>query len=71
LYIKDQQGIIKSVLYGPDRRTIIQGDTTQVVFTTYGPLGIFEDQIREQLILLEEYVGLSSPDAITNQLIVI
>ncbi|MEJ2412398.1 MAG: hypothetical protein P8Y34_05295 [Anaerolineales bacterium] len=71
LYIKDQQGIISSVLYGPDRRTRIQGDTTQVVFTTYGPPGIFEDQIREQLILLEEYVGLSSPDAITNQLIVI
>jgi len=71
LYIKDQQGIISSVLYGPDGRTRIQRDTHQVVFTTYGPPGIDEGRIREQLILLEEYVGLSSPDAKRKQLIVI
>lgn len=71
LYIRDQQGIISSVIYGPDRRTRIQRDTNQVVFTTYGPRGIQQDQIREQLILLEEYVDLSSPGARRDQLIVI
>ena len=40
MMIADAQGIISSVLYGPDRRTRITPETRQVLFTVYAPPGI-------------------------------
>jgi hypothetical protein len=42
-----------------------------VIFTTYGPPGIGEERIREELIVLEEYVSLVSPDLVSKQLVVL
>lgn len=61
LYIRDQQSVISSVIYGPDHRTRIQLDTDQVVFTTYGPPGITREQIREELKVLEGYLRCFTP----------
>lgn len=61
LYIRDQEGVLSSVIYGPDHRTRIRKDTSRVVYTTYGPPGISEERIRDQLVLLEEYVRLFAP----------
>jgi DNA/RNA-binding domain of Phe-tRNA-synthetase-like protein len=71
LYIRDQQGILSSVIYGPDLRTRIHKKTDHVVFTTYGPPGISGDQIREQLIILEENVLLFAPEAVRKELIIL
>jgi len=71
LYIKDQQGILSSVIYGPDQRTQIQSDTSQAAFTTYGPPGISPAQIEEQLEILEGYVRLFAPDAKRDLLVVL
>lgn len=71
LYIKDQVGILSSVIYGPDQRTQIKGDTTQAAYTTYAPPGIDEDQVRTQLELLERYVRLLTPDAEKEILVVV
>ncbi len=40
MMIADAQGIISSIIYGPDRRTQITSDTRQVLFTVYAPAGI-------------------------------
>jgi DNA/RNA-binding domain of Phe-tRNA-synthetase-like protein len=71
LFIQDQQGILSSVIYGPDQRTQIQLSTSQAAFTTYAPPGISPEQVYEQLEMLESFVGLFSPEAERHLLIVI
>jgi DNA/RNA-binding domain of Phe-tRNA-synthetase-like protein len=71
LYIRDQQGILSSVIYGPDQRTRISEKTNRAIFTTYGPPGISEDQIREQLDILGDFASLFAPEAERKETIVI
>jgi DNA/RNA-binding domain of Phe-tRNA-synthetase-like protein len=71
LYIKDQKGILSSVIYGPDKRTQVKSGTDQVLYTTYGPPGINMNQIKEQLELLETYLGLFAPQAVREELIIL
>ncbi len=62
LYIADQDGIISSVIYGPDFRTRIHSGTTRAIFTTYGVPGISQKMIETQLLRLEDLIRLFSPD---------
>ena len=71
LYLRDQQGILSSVIYGPDQRTQILPDTVNSVFTTYGTPGISAYQIEEQLKILEEYIKLFAQKAVREQLLVL
>ncbi len=71
MYIKDQQGILSSVIYGPDQRTQIQPGTSQAAFTTYGPPGISPALIEEQLKILEGYVRIFAPDVVRDLLVVL
>lgn len=63
MYIRDQEGILSSVIYGPDQSTQIRPETDQAVFTTYGPPGISKNQIQEQLEILESFIKLFAPAA--------
>lgn len=71
MYIRDQEGILSSVIYGPDQRTQIRPDTDKAVFTTYGPPGISKDQIQEQLEILESFIQIFSPNAERSLLVVV
>ena len=71
LFIRDQQGILSSVIYGPDLRTQIRLDTSQAAFTTYGPPGISPELVKEELEILEGYVRLFAPSAVQDLLLVI
>lgn len=71
LYIRDQQGILSSVIYGPDHRTQIRPDTVNSLFTTYGPPGISASQIEAQLEILAGYIKLFAPKAVREQLVVL
>jgi DNA/RNA-binding domain of Phe-tRNA-synthetase-like protein len=59
----DAEGVVSSVIYGPDRRTRITAATRNVVFVTYAPKGIDEDAVRRHLATLETYVRIVSPTA--------
>ena len=61
LFIRDDKGVISSVIYGPDHRTRIQPGTNQAVFTTYGPIGISREQVLEELEILEDYLRIFAP----------
>ena len=37
MYIADQDGILSSIIYGPDYRTRIRDTTTEALFTVYAP----------------------------------
>jgi len=71
MFIRDQEGILSSVIYGPDQRTQINLETNQAVFTTYGPPGISKAQVQEQLEILESYIKIASPDAERSLLVVL
>lgn len=64
MVIADQNGVISSVIYGPDRRTQINPATTDVMFTVYAPSGIGETAVMQHMDDIENYVRVVSPDAI-------
>ena len=63
MIIRDQTGIISSILYGPDQRTQITPDTRNVVFTAYAPPGIGESTVTEHLQHIQENVMVFTPQA--------
>ncbi len=63
MFIRDEEGILSSIIYGPDQRTRITSETTAVLFTVYAPPGIARAQLEAHLLDLESNVRLSSPHA--------
>ena len=63
MYIADQEGIISSIIYGPDQRTQIRESTTNAIFTVYAPPGIAAADVEWHLRDIEGYVRLFAPAA--------
>ena len=74
MYIADQHpdgpwgGVLSSIIYGPDQRTRITGETTAVLFTVYAPSGIETAAVQQHLEAIQSYVRLVSPQAQTTLL---
>ena len=68
MMISDGQGVISSVLYGPDQRTRIVPATRRVLFTVYAPAGIEEQALRQHLQDIQSNVRLIAPEAETELL---
>ena len=62
MLIRDQVGIISSIIYGPDQRTQITPETRNVIFTVYAPPGIDEQTVREHLQHIQENVMVFAPE---------
>lgn len=71
MFISDTEGVMSSIIYGPDNRTPITANTTDVLFTVYGPEGISAQQITSHLEDIRDFVNLVSPDADTESLEVV
>jgi DNA/RNA-binding domain of Phe-tRNA-synthetase-like protein len=63
MFMADFKGIISSVIYGPDKRTMIRRETRNVLFAVYAPPGISEDALRRHLEELAQNVKVVSPEA--------
>lgn len=63
MFIADSEGVISSIIYGPDRRTMIRPSTTKVLFTVYGVPGIAEQSVLQHLQGIEANVRLVAPEA--------
>jgi DNA/RNA-binding domain of Phe-tRNA-synthetase-like protein len=68
MYMADKQGIISSVIYGPDRRTRIQPGTRQVLFVVYAPGGISKQRIQEHFTDIQTYIRIFAPASKTRYL---
>jgi DNA/RNA-binding domain of Phe-tRNA-synthetase-like protein len=66
MIISDHEGVISSIIYGPDQRTQIRETTRSVLFTVYAPPGIALAAVQAHLDDIERYVRLVSPDAVTD-----
>jgi len=49
MFVSDSQGVISSILYGPDQRTRIKDDTKRALFVVYAPPGIDPAAVRVHL----------------------
>jgi DNA/RNA-binding domain of Phe-tRNA-synthetase-like protein len=65
MMIADGDGVISSIIYGPDSRSRITSETRNALYTVYAPQGIGEDQVRNHMRDIEDYVSLFSSDAET------
>jgi DNA/RNA-binding domain of Phe-tRNA-synthetase-like protein len=63
MMMSDRQGVISSVLFGPDQRTPITPDTHDVFFTVYAPPEIGELPVRQHLEDLRDAVLVIAPNA--------
>lgn len=62
MYIADADGIMSSIIYGPDLRTQIGPQTTEAVFTVYAPEGVSRAMVEEHLNDIRGYVALFAPE---------
>jgi DNA/RNA-binding domain of Phe-tRNA-synthetase-like protein len=63
MMIRDQVGVISSIIYGPDQRSQIAPGTRNVVFTVYAPSGIDAQTVFDHLQRIQENVMIFSPQA--------
>jgi DNA/RNA-binding domain of Phe-tRNA-synthetase-like protein len=63
MMIRDGEGIISSIIYGPDSRTQITAQTSNVIFTTYAPSGISKEAVTNHLKEIQHNVELIAPNA--------
>lgn len=63
MMISDQEGVISSIVYGPDQRTQITPNTQNVIFTVYAPPGIDEQTVTEHLQHIRDNVLVFAPQA--------
>jgi len=68
MFIRDGEGVISSVIYGPDRRTQIRPETTSTVFTAYAPAGIPSSAVETHLQHIRRNVLCFAPDAVTEMI---
>jgi DNA/RNA-binding domain of Phe-tRNA-synthetase-like protein len=70
MLMRDGQGIISTVILGPDGRTRITPQTTSAAFAIYAPAGVTEAQVSAHLTVIERNVRLISPTATTEAKVV-
>ncbi len=63
MFIRDQDGVLSSVIHGPDYRTRIVAGTTRVLFTVYVPAGIEDPAVEKHLGQIRDSVLLVAPGA--------
>lgn len=66
--IRDDAGIISSIVYGPDDRSRLRGETRAVVFTTYALAGIPTDAVARHLEAIAMGVRVVAPDSFVESL---
>lgn len=63
MFMADDEGVISSVLYGPDSRTRLLPSTRDALFTVYAPAGITAEAVRRHLVDIRDGVLLAAPSA--------
>jgi len=68
MYIADAEGILSSIIYGPDARTQVTANTRNVLFTVYAPDGITRETVQQHLEGMRDLVLLIAPGAQATKL---
>ncbi len=68
MVIADTEGILSSILYGPDLRTRIRPETERVIFTVYAPPGIETGDVQRHLEDIRDNVQVITSEASVERL---
>jgi DNA/RNA-binding domain of Phe-tRNA-synthetase-like protein len=68
MFLSDRNGILSSVLYGPDNRSHITLETSRALFTVYGAPSLGAHELHRHLEEIEELVFILSPGAARMEL---
>lgn len=71
MYVSDGEGVLSSIICGPDERTAVNPGTTRILFTVYGVPSIPAAEVRTHLEETEELVRLISPRAERQELLIL
>lgn len=71
MFLSDREGILSSILYGPDDRTAVTAETTRVLYTVYGVPSLPAEDVRAHLEEIGELVRILSPEAIRKELLIL
>ncbi len=63
MVIRDERGIVSSIILGPDRRTKIGPETRSVLFAVYAPAGIGVQKVTAHLEEIRRFVTSGRPEA--------
>jgi DNA/RNA-binding domain of Phe-tRNA-synthetase-like protein len=63
MFIADRDGVISSIVYGPDQRARITAETRNTLFTVYAPDGIGPQVVQEHLEELRDHILVVTPRA--------
>ena len=64
MMVRDQAGVISSVIYGPDCRTCVTPSTSNVMMVVYAPDGIRREEIIDHFEDIKRIIGIISPQFI-------
>lgn len=67
MLMRDQQGIVCTILYGQDNVSPITPGTTHAIYVAYAPAGVAPEQVKKQLAAIEEYIRLFAPGCQVEQ----
>ena len=67
MLMRDAQSVACAILRGQDNRSPISKATTHVLYVSYVPDGVTEEQVRAQLDAMDTYVRLFAPECIVEQ----
>jgi DNA/RNA-binding domain of Phe-tRNA-synthetase-like protein len=71
MFIADAEGILSSILYGPDQRTRLVPETRNALFTIYAPPGVPRELVCQHLGAIRDNVLLVAPEAVVEHLAVL
>ena len=71
MLMRDAQDVACTILRGQDNRSPISKATTHVLYVSYAPAGITEAQVQVQLVMMEKYVRMFSPQCVVEQNVLI
>lgn len=67
MVMRDAQDVACTILRGQDNRSPILKATTHVLYVSYVPNGVSEEQVRAQLDAMEKHVRLFAPNCVREQ----
>ena len=67
MFLRDDVGVLSSIIYGPDQRTRIVPETKNAVFTVYAPEGVSRKTVEQHLEDIYSYVRLAAPQALRRE----
>ncbi len=70
MYFSDRNGILSSIIYGPDDDSAITAATSRALFTVYGAPSISAGEVRAHLEEIEQLVLILNPGAARRELAV-